>query len=408
VVSNETLANLLHAVATGYHDRYRNIVLTTEELDESERERLREAVVRDLPAAELARELGDVLREMGASFDLSNECYRLAFYLSGASEQLTDNELFRYFLSHRSGPLLDKWVHYFPIYERHLARWRGRWPAILEIGVYRGGSLDMWRGYFGESVKVVGIDIDPIAAELSDPRSTIVLGDQADPDFLESVVRDHGPFDIIIDDGGHTMEQQITSIETLFPTLVDGGVYVVEDCHTSYWDDFGGGRGRPGTFIEWSKARIDDLHGYHEAAPVHPIWTDHVDGIHCYDSVVVFEKQRRHAPFCEQVGASSFLFHDRPSSVIVGEMLATRDAALAQLAGVSENGEELRFARGEVARAVPRARELEAEVQRLEDELTVARNDLLEAWAQTRAMRKTLSWRVTAPLRLARRWRGGR
>ncbi|MET0727310.1 MAG: class I SAM-dependent methyltransferase [Acidimicrobiales bacterium] len=406
MLSNETNTNLLHAVATGFLDRVRNIVITTDELADDERERLRAIVYEDgLDPAVLARRLGDGLREMGASLDLSNECYRLAFYLSDASADLTENELYRYFLAHRSGRLLDKWVHYFPIYERHLAKLKDTAPTLLEIGVYRGGSLDMWRRYFGDSVKLIGIDIDPTAAELADPRSTVVLGDQADPEFLRTLVRDHGPFDIVIDDGGHTMEQQITSIEHLFPALNVGGVYVVEDCHTSYWDSFGGGRRRSGTFIEWTKERVDDLHRYHEPEPVEPVWTNQVDGIHCYDSVVVFEKQQRFPPFSEQVGASEFLFLDRPASALVGEMLATRDAALTQLGQLDSSlADELRVARGEVAQILPRTRELEEELNRVDTELLVTRNDLLEAWAQVQAMRKTLSWRITAPLRGVRRW----
>ncbi len=406
MLSAETNANLLHAIATGFLDRAHNIVITTDELDEVERERLR-AIVYDeaLDAVAMARRLGDAMREMGASLDLSNECYRLAFYLSDASADLTDNELYRYFLSHRSGRLLDKWVHYFPIYERHLSKLKGTAPVILEIGVYRGGSLDMWRRYFGDSVRVIGVDIDPASADLADPRCTVVLGDQADPEFLRTLIRDHGPFDIVIDDGGHTMEQQITSIEHLFPALRVGGVYLVEDCHTSYWDSFGGGRHRDGTFIEWTKARLDDLHRYHEREPVDPVWTDLVDGIHCYDSVVVFEKAERFAPFSEQVGASEFLFLDRPASALVGEMLATRDAALAQLDQLDTAvADELRVARGEVAQILPQARLLEAELNRVEAELVVTRNDLLEAWAQMRAMRKTVSWRLTSPLRAVRRW----
>jgi hypothetical protein len=240
--------------------------------------------------------------------------------------------------------------------------------------------------------------------QLADDSFVVVLGDQADRGFLESVVERHGPFDIIVDDGGHTMEQQITSIETLFPSLVDGGVYIVEDCHTSYWDEFGGGLRRDGSFVEWSKARIDDLHGYHQPAPVHETWTEHVDGIHWYDSVVVFDKRRRHAPFNEQVGASEFLYFQRPTSVLVGEMVATRDAAIAQAQEQASPAlDELRTARGELGQLATRARETEAELGRLRTELEVTRNDLLESWAQIKAMRRSTSWRLTAPIRAVRR-----
>jgi hypothetical protein len=276
------------------------------------------------------------------------------------------------------------------------------------LGVSRGGSLDMWEHYLGPSASLVGVDIDE-ASQLSNPDRTILLGDQADPEFLASVVEIHGPFDIIIDDGGHTMNQQITSAETLFPALNDDGLYVVEDCHTSYWEEFGGVR-RPGTFIEWIKHRIDDLHGYHNSNTIDETWTDDVDGIHCYDSIVVLDKKRRFAPFCEQAGAADFLFNQRPTSALVGEMLATRDAAIAQRDAATEElsskvNDELRLARGELEDLKQREARFDEELRRLDSELTVTRNDLLDSWKQLQAIRHTLSWRVTAPLRVVRRSR---
>jgi hypothetical protein len=370
VLSGDNLSNTLHAIATGNPDRAVHLVLTTDELDDDERGALH-AVVSDasVPRAEVARRLGDALRDLGANRALVNECYRAAFYLDDAAADLLDNPLYAYFVGHRSGRLLDKWVHYFPIYQRHFAPFVGTAPKILEIGVFQGGSLDMWQRFFGPGMEIVGIDVDPTAKQLADPRITVLLGDQEDTAFLESVVAEHGPFDIIIDDGGHTMGQQIASIEALFPAaLRDGGVYLVEDCHTSYWADFDAGRGKPGTFIEWAKERIDDLHSYHDAGPVHPVWTDHVDGIHCYDSIVVFDKQRRWAPFCEQVGLSEFLFLQRPTSDFVGEMLATRDAAVAEGARVAGELDEIDDARAELA-----------------------------------LIRGSWSWRVTAPIRALKR-----
>jgi hypothetical protein len=406
--NGDTLSTLLYALATGYTDRAKNIVYVSEELDESERDRL-QAIVEDDAAGPVAqvRRLGDALRELGASRDLSNECYRLAFYLSQDSVELSENALFAYFVAHRSGRLLDKWVHYFPIYERHLAPYRDRGATLLEIGVYQGGSLDMWTRYLGDSATVIGIDIDDTALRLADPALTILIGDQADPDFLRSVVEQHGPFDVVIDDGGHTMEQQIGSIETLFPTLSDGGVYIVEDSHTSYWDEFGGGEHREGTFIGWAKRRIDDLHGYHRPEPIDPIWTTHVDAIHCYDSVVVLDKKARTPPFSEQVGTSDFVFNQRPVSVLVGEMLATRDAAISQRqaleARLGEVEADLGRAGLEHQGLEARLGEVQAELRRVDLELRAPRNDLLESWDQIRAMRHTISWRITKPLRAVRR-----
>ncbi len=259
--SGDTLSNLLHALATGYDDRAKNIVYVSDEVDEQEREQLRPVVdSAELSPVERVRLLGDVLRGLEADRNLANECYRLAFYLNQDSVAMSENPLFAYFVAHRSGRLLDKWVHYFPIYDRHLASFRDVGARVLEIGVAHGGSLDMWERYLGPSTVLIGVDIDEDTSRLASPARTILIGDQGDPDFLRTVVERHGPFDIVIDDGGHTMQQQITSVETLFPSLNDGGVYIVEDCHTSYWEEFGGGLRRGGTFIEWTKSRIDDLH----------------------------------------------------------------------------------------------------------------------------------------------------
>ena len=111
------------------------------------------------------------------------------------------------------------------------------------------------------------------------------------PTVLRSAVDEqYGPFDIIIDDGGHTMEQQIISIETLFPLLSDGGVYLVEDTHTSYWSELRRRPSRPGTFIEWAKDRLDDLQRLPprgcRACDRGP---RELDAVHCYDSVVVLD-----------------------------------------------------------------------------------------------------------------------
>ena len=405
MLSADDIADLLYALATGYLDRARSMVLTSEDLSDDERDALKSIVEDDdTPPHEMARRIGDALRARDVDRALVNECYRLAFYLSGASADLADNPLYAYFLAHRSGRLLDKWVHYFAVYHRHLERWRGRRPRVLEIGVYQGGSLDLWDHYFGPGATLVGIDIDEAAVRMADPSRTVVLGDQADPAFLRSVVERYGPFDIVIDDGGHTMEQQIVSIETLFPAVVDGGIYLVEDTHTSYWPSHGGGLRSDASFVEWAKARVDDLHAYHRDEPVHPVWADQLGAVHWYDSLVVFDKELRSAPFCETIGGSDFLYRPRYTQTLVGEMLATRDAAVRELEqrrGTFD--EDLRVAMGELDALRPRAMELEAEMRRIDDELTVTRNDLLEAWAQLRSMRHTLSWRITGPLRVVRR-----
>ncbi|MGY1807345.1 class I SAM-dependent methyltransferase [Blastococcus sp. SYSU D00669] len=382
--SAESLGTLLHSLATGFPDRAKNMVLTSEELTEEERGVLWAPLAASDDPAVQARGLGDVIRKGGTNDFFANECYRTAFYLGDGIAALRDDPLFSYFSSHRAGRVLDKWVHYFPIYTRHFSPYRGRPVRILEIGIYRGGSLDMWEWFFGPQVTLVGIDIDEDAKAASDPRHVVEIGDQTDAEFLRRVAAEHGPFDIIIDDGGHEMDQQITTAETLFPLLADGGVFLVEDCHTSYWESYQGGRNRAGTFMEWAKQRLDDVNGFHQPDPVDPVWTGQLDGVHVYDSVVVLDKKTRFAPFAEQVGHAEWLMYPRSAAGMYSELLATRDAARNerdklrdQLAAQDhEKDEELRLLRAEVARLRPQHALLSTRLSQLRSELDGARSAL--------------------------------
>lgn len=192
--------------------------------------------------------------------------------------------------SHR---VCQKWDHYFEIYEECFAKFvRKDGLRFLEIGVSQGGSLQLWRDYFGPTATIVGVDIEPTSTRFNEPEhNTFVrVGSQSDPAFLEQVAAEFGPFDIILDDGGHTMEQQITSFETLFKHLKPVAVYMVEDCHTSYHTQFGGGLRQPGTFIEFAKVKIDEVQGFHihsDPAMITSV-THRVRSIRYYDSIVAF------------------------------------------------------------------------------------------------------------------------
>ena len=374
-------------------------------------------------SADQARALGDVLRDRAFPHDYANECYRAAFYFSGDAERLSDNPLYAHYLAHRSGAILDKWIHYFPIYHRHLERYRGTPVSVLEIGVYRGGGLDMWQRYFGPSATVVGLDVDEAAVRAVQGRFVVELGDQEDPDVLLRINEEYGPFDIIIDDGGHTMRQQIVTAETLFPVVNEGGIFITEDCHTSYWDHYGGGLRREETFIEWVKQRVDDEHSrYAPAIDRTSIWATHLDGLHVYDSVVVLDKAARFRPFSEVAGSSSYLRSDRLSESYLADSLASRDQLQAELLDLQaevgalrdemsrhashvaeESVEDARSTRAALRRMRSESMASNTERERLEGELTSANGRLMESWEQIRLMRHTVSWRVTAPIRAVRR-----
>jgi cephalosporin hydroxylase len=207
------------------------------------------------------------------------------------------NDLLKYF-ENNPGRLIHKWHHYFDIYDRHFAAFRNTPVRVLEFGVSHGGSLQMWKNYFGPKSHIVGVDINPHCAKFSEPGISILVGDQEDRNFLRSIHRDLPPFDIVIDDGGHTMGQQIATFEEMYLHLNEGGIYLVEDLHTSYWPDFGGGHRRPGSFIEYSKQMIDHLNAWHsrEDSFLPTTFTVNAFGMHFYDSVLVVEKRARVKP----------------------------------------------------------------------------------------------------------------
>ncbi|MCU0907090.1 MAG: class I SAM-dependent methyltransferase [Rhodobacteraceae bacterium] len=199
--------------------------------------------------------------------------------------------LHRYFLSN-GDKRLHKFLHYFDIYERHFARFRDRPIRMLEIGVHGGGSLAMWRAYFHPDSTIVGVDINPACARHEAPGVHVRIGSQDDPAFLARVAAEFGPFDIVLDDGSHVNAHVITSFQALYPQVTPTGVYLVEDMHTSYWPKFGGGLRRDGTFIEFAKAKIDEINAPHVRGDF-PVtdFTRTADSISFYGSVVVIEKR---------------------------------------------------------------------------------------------------------------------
>jgi cephalosporin hydroxylase len=217
------------------------------------------------------------------------------------------NPLRAYFLANE-GRLIHKWMHYFDIYDSHLTRFRGQPVTLMEFGVYHGGSLQMWKHYLGAAARIVGVDINPACKGLEEPQIEVHIGDQEDRAFVTALGELIGPIDIVIDDGGHTMTQQISTFEALFPALALGGVYVVEDLHTSYWEEYGGGYRAPGTFVEYAKDLIDQLHAWHSRDDQLTVtdYTTHVRAIHAYDSVIVFEKATVPPPEVRMTGKASF------------------------------------------------------------------------------------------------------
>ena len=194
---------------------------------------------------------------------------------------------------------------------------------FLEMGVQSGGSARMWRQWHGPRLTYVGIDVDPAAKRSHSPSDQIFIevGSQGDATFLRRVCDAHGPFDVVIDDGGHVPELMRASLAAIFPEssrcMKPHSLYVIEDTHTllrsshttGYASDMYNVVGEaffalhaPNMPAERSrrsrwKPRTQSLVGRassrsdaDELVGLHPVFGDLISAVHAYDSIVFFRR----------------------------------------------------------------------------------------------------------------------
>lgn len=160
--------------------------------------------------------------------------------------------------------VLHKFPHYFEIYDRHFARFRGKPVTVVEIGIGNGGSLQLWADYFGPAAKIIGVDIAECSAyvDKGHPQISWICGDQGSTEFLARLKVMIPAIDVLIDDGSHICRDQILTLAALYNSLTPDGVYLCEDLQTSYHDQFGGGYKSKSSMIEFLKDRVDELNGW--------------------------------------------------------------------------------------------------------------------------------------------------
>jgi len=198
-----------------------------------------------------------------------------------------ENALREFFNNREVGRGIWKWEHYFEMYQRHLKKFVGRPISMLEIGVYSGGSLEMWRSYFGDQCMIHGVDIEKACKAYENEYTEIHIGDQEDSGFWEVFREKANRLDIIIDDGGHTPNQQRVTLEEMLPHLNFGGVYICEDIH-----------GDLNSFTRYATELVDGLNHYDplpgedHASDVSALQQS-VHSIHFYPYALVIEKNHK-------------------------------------------------------------------------------------------------------------------
>lgn len=175
-----------------------------------------------------------------------------------------ENSLELIFLSHQ-GKVSDKWTSYISKYNDLFKKFKSEPINLLEIGFQNGGSLEIWAKYFEQAKLFVGCDIDEKCAtlEFDDQRIITVIGDANSDATQHEITEISQSFDIIIDDGSHHSEDIIKSFLIYFPKLENNGIYIIEDLHASYWNDFGGGLSNPYSALSFMKRLIDVINFEH-------------------------------------------------------------------------------------------------------------------------------------------------
>lgn len=166
--------------------------------------------------------------------------------------------------AHR-GKVSDKWSIYLSTYDHIFSEYRDRPVRILEIGVQNGGSLEIWQKYFPDAEIIVGCDVNLACGNLvfDSRKIKISVGDANTDETERDIISMSEKYDIIIDDGSHLSSDIIRSFARYFPHLSEGGIYIAEDLHCSYWQEFEGGLYDPLSSISFFKRLLDVVNHEH-------------------------------------------------------------------------------------------------------------------------------------------------
>ncbi len=148
-----------------------------------------------------------------------------------------------------------KLTSYFDIYENLFNEFKNKPITFVEVGIYGGGSLFMWKKYFHPKSRIIGIDLNPKSKNYEKYGFEIFIGDQENEKFWQTFYKKVGKVDILLDDGGHTDIQQTQTLISSVNNIKENGIIAIEDVHTSYLTEFGNPSNS--SFINYSKKIID-------------------------------------------------------------------------------------------------------------------------------------------------------
>ena len=230
----------------------------------------------------------------------------LSLALRGAAKPFCrdGSTLLQHWQSYNGARGLDRWLEYANAYSHHIPSPLGRTSTVrmLEVGVQSGGSAVAWKTCYGTLLRYVGVDIDPRCARSRNESAGVFveIGSVFDNAFLKEVCRRHGPFDVIIDDGGHTAAMVKATISALFDDdscMAPHSVYVVEDLMVMA--RCGGDKSyceAPSDFTKLPSSAFESMHDYwfktrDTTQPAPSIFGGSLHAIHLYDSIAFYVRR---------------------------------------------------------------------------------------------------------------------
>ena len=196
------------------------------------------------------------------------------------------SNLFNYY---NESPLTShKWESYFDIYEELLNEYKNQNITFVEVGVHNGGSLFMWKKFFGKNSRIIGIDLNPNAKELEQYGFEIFIGSQGDSNFWTDFYKEIGDIDILLDDGSHNYYDQLLTLQNSISNIRDNGLIIVEDTHTSFMKKFGYKTTK--TFVDFTPRILLNMHKKHPYTeiPKEKSIYDSIYKISNYESITAF------------------------------------------------------------------------------------------------------------------------